>query len=600
MPFSFTQTQPSTKTTGIRRPGPRPLVPDHQHYHHRQTEHSPRSTRRSPSESGHRERQIGCSRSGAIRRSPRSPRFPREASPPNLSRKTTPSPPNGRSRSGSETSDASTKIREHEETVRSQGVEYILQAKTYQPPHQNTTVISSIQPQTSHFSPSTESESSDNISTTSSLTVKSWKSPDTTPSQTPVKAQFTLPATKYKSSSSGHGPRKRPSNPSLELSLNKELPLLPATTYQPVVPKSKEALSSALKAAPPLPTITIHPEQENKSLPATVVASDTKIPGPKPIGELYIRRQKAGTNGDSTASATAVTRAPPTANDTTIPVHQNKGAAIPSSPGSIAARIGLQPLSTQDSKESPLRSQSPYPQHRSRNGSSDRSVRSEASSAAPRKPSIGTMYFTMIISPTSQQAELKDVQPPAHDVTEELAKPVVQDAQGGLEAKTDHVREDVEREMQVLIQEVDSAFRAFGTSRGRRAQRSGSGHRAVESATAGKGDIKAPSRLPPRQVEEKRDSLSIEHLNLSKGSKESKASKQIPQQPPSTPRDTTNKSTQEKTSALSRTSRKDMPPTPPPARTGQIPPSKGGREEWKRFHATERHRDDVKYNGTAF
>ncbi|KAK8065598.1 hypothetical protein PG997_012345 [Apiospora hydei] len=616
-PFSSTQTQSSTKATGIRRPGLRhrattpPLVADH---HHGQTEHSPRSTRRSPSESDHRELQPGCSRSGAIRRGPRSPRSPREASPPNFSRKTTPSPPNGRSQSGSETGDVSTKVREteKEDTVSSQGGEYTLQAKTYQPPDHSTTIVtSSIQPPKSHFSPSTASESSDNnLSTTSSITVKSWKSPDTTPSQTPVEAHFTLPATKYESSSSSnHGPRERPSNPSLELSLNKELPLLPATTYQPVAPKVAEATGQ--KKPQKMPPVPNHRDQEIKPLPATVATCNTKILGPKPIGELYKRRQKTGTSGESATSATAVSRVPPAADDTTIPVREKKGAAVPSSSGSIAARVGLQPLSTQGSKESHLRSQSPYPRHRSPHGSSDRSVRSESSSAPPRKASIGTMYFTMTFSPTSKQAELKDILPPAQVVAENLAKPVMPKGQGDLEAKADHTREDVEREMQMLIQEVDSAFRAFGTARSRRAQRSGSGHRAVDTAPAtAKGDIKTPSRLPPHREEERRHSLSVEHLNLSKESNESKASNDMPRQPPSTPRDTTNKSTQERGIALSRTSRKDMPPTPPPScrtsnqsessRAGQNPPSKGGREEWKRFQATERHRDDVKYNGTAF
>ncbi|KAK7967461.1 uncharacterized protein PG986_001738 [Apiospora aurea] len=611
--FSSTLTQPLTKATGIRRPGLRhrvttpPLVADH---HHGQTEHSPRNTRRSPSESGHRERQTGCSRSGAIRRGPRSPRSPREASPPNFFRKTTPSPPNGRSRSSSETRDAPTKVREtgKEDAVSSEGGEYTLQAKTYQPPDHNTTVvISSIQPPKSNFSPSTASESSDNLSTTSSLTVKSWKSPATTPSQTPVEAHFTLPATKYGSSSSNHGPRERPSHPSLELSLNKELPLLPATTYQPVVPKVVEATGQ--KKPQKAPTVPNHRVQETKPLPATVEACNTKILGSKPIGELYKRRQKTGTSGESATSATAVSRVSPAADDTTISAREKKVAAVPSSPGSIAARVGLQPLSTQGSKESRLRSQSPYPRHRSPHGSSDRSVRSESSSALLRKASIGTMYFTMTFSPTSQQAELKDILPPAQVGTQGLAKPVMPMEQGDLEAKADHAREDVEREMQMLIQEVDSAFRAFGTARTRRAQRSGNGHRAVDTATDAKGDTKAPCRLPPRR-EEKRQSLSVERLNLSKESKESKTSKDMPHQPPSTPRDTTNKNTQERGSALSRTSRKDMPPTPPPScrasnqseasRAGQNPPSKGGREEWKRFHATERHRDDVKYNGTAF
>ncbi|KAK8046214.1 hypothetical protein PG996_014278 [Apiospora saccharicola] len=111
IPFPFTQTGPSTKVTGIRRPGPRnqaaaPRVADHRQ---KQTEHSPRSSRRRSSGTDHRQQQTE-------RNSPRSARrSPREASPPNFSRKTTPSPQQGRSRSNSKTDDVSATVREAEE-----------------------------------------------------------------------------------------------------------------------------------------------------------------------------------------------------------------------------------------------------------------------------------------------------------------------------------------------------------------------------------------------------------------------------------------------------------------------------------------------------
>ncbi|KAK8058756.1 hypothetical protein PG994_009204 [Apiospora phragmitis] len=309
-PYSFTQVQPPTKVTGIRHAGPRhpvmtPLVADH---HLERTERSPRSTRRrSPDRTGHRERQTECSSPGGTRRSPR------EASAPNFSRKTTPSPQKGRSRSNSKTSDMPAKVREAEEPVSSQDGGFILQAKTYQPLGHNTTVISRIQPQTSHFSPSTESESSGILSTPSNRTMRTFSSLNTTPSQTPVEAEFRSPVSKHGSSSSSHDPRERSLNPSHALSLNKALPLLPATIHQPIAPEEaettgqkkplaghcepvpkqqgssrraigspfppKQPLSSALNAAPPVPAISNNSKQEAKAHPATVAACDVSILG---------------------------------------------------------------------------------------------------------------------------------------------------------------------------------------------------------------------------------------------------------------------------------------------------------------------------------
>ncbi|KAK8101262.1 hypothetical protein PG999_011636 [Apiospora kogelbergensis] len=264
--LSTTQTRPPAKITGIRRPGPRHHVtaPVAATGSQKQVERDPTSTRANNSKAGYQERQTERGSPEGTRR-----RSPRDVSPPNFSRKTTtPSPEKGRSRSNSKTSAVPTVTLEAAEPVRPLDGGYILQAKTYTPPTQ-TTIISVNQPQTSYFSPFTESESGssngDSLSIASSSMGKSLPSPLSTPSQSPVVTRHISPGRKHGNSSSSNASnqRERYPNPSLPSSLEKELPLLPASVYQPTTSTDIEV--KGRKKNPRQNSVSPYQESRNNS-----------------------------------------------------------------------------------------------------------------------------------------------------------------------------------------------------------------------------------------------------------------------------------------------------------------------------------------------
>ncbi|KAK8136884.1 hypothetical protein PG984_004824 [Apiospora sp. TS-2023a] len=563
IPFPFTQTGPSTKATGIRRPGPRtqaatPRVADHRE---RQTEHSPRSSWRRSSGTDHRQQQTDRSNPGGIRRSPR------EASPPNFSRKTTPSPQQGRSRSNSKTEDVPTTVYDavaKEEDQKSQDGGFTLQAKTYQPPgSDNISTISDNQSQQSHSSltPSTLPESA--TSTSGFVTSRAPSrtdsdvtrpSPNTTPSSSPVEKQLGSPYSRKVSSGSaskGHIPREL-SPKTLRSLFDRELPALPATTYEP--PVCAKTDTKAQKKA-----LTAYSRE-----PAT--KKQGHEPARRPINSpLPLKR----------ALSPSPSAAPP------LP-------ALPSNP-------------TPEAKA---------------NSAAVTPVQSQETISTNKEFGL---FFTIHpenniieeVSPSSVQSRIKHALKMAANTTKEEHKVSISDPRS-----VAHKREDREpgaaneasqdAELQKLMEEVDTVFRGLATTRVRRGKASPNGRAKIGAAPIAAGDVNATSGLLPLSPEEMRRSRRVDPLNLSKERKEIKESSR----PEPSPSNANNETARKGGSASSRTPRRATPRTPPPScrssnqsgisRPGQDSPSKGGREEGKRFDALKRREEFLKYEGGVF
>ncbi|KAK7935199.1 hypothetical protein PG985_000694 [Apiospora marii] len=663
IPFSFTQTGPPTKATGIRRPGPRnqaaaPRVADNRQ---RQTEHSPGSSRRRPSGTDHREQQTERKSPGGTRRSPR------EASPPNFSRKTAPSPQQGRSRSNSKTNDVSATVCEvkGENDQSSQDGVFILQAKIYKPSSPgNVATLSKTSSPLLSTSPSTSSDTSSSAHTVSesgpptsnsTLTDPSSTgetSPSAKPSPVPVEAHLESPYPRNVSrvsTSNGHTPPEALPKKSHASLLDKELPALPATTYEPPVcnkadtkarkkpltaynrdpaPKKQEhqrtkrpvnsplppkrVPSPAPSAAPPLPAIPNHSQQKAKAVSAAMTVCDAKTVEPENKETLYARRQNKGSSKDSTTSSSTASvtdsavpaRSRPKVDNGTTPIRDGQRAKSPPYSISTNAWVGLQPLNTQREKKTPVYSRSPQPDQ-NRHGSSSRPFPNQEITTTTNKE-FG-MFFTIHpenniieeVSPSSVQSRIKHALMMAANTAKEEHK------------REDHEPGDTEAnqdaELQKLMQEVDTVFKGLATPRARRGKASPSGRAKVDAAPITAGDVDATNRLLPLSPEDMRRSRRVNPLHLSK---ELKELQETPRSEPSPRKNTTNERVQKGGSASSTTPRRATPRTPPPpcsssdqsgiSRPGQGSPSKGGREEGKRFDALKRREEFLKYEGGVF
>lgn len=212
------------------------------------------------------------------------------------------------------------------------------------------------------------------------------------------------------------------------------------------------------------------------------------------------------------------------------------------------------------------------------------------------------------VSPTSVQARIKYALKMAANTTKEEHK-ASRDLGGG-----PHERENPgenepnqDAELQKLMQEVGTVFRGLATSRARRGKASSRGRAEVGAAPSAAGDVDATNRLLPLSPEEMRRSRRVNPLNLGKEFKELQESSR-PE--PSPRKETTNENARRGGIASARTPRRATPPTPPSScrssnqsnisRPGQDSPSKGGREEGKRFDALQRREEFLKYEGGVF
>ncbi|KAK7953388.1 hypothetical protein PG996_014279 [Apiospora saccharicola] len=214
------------------------------------------------------------------------------------------------------------------------------------------------------------------------------------------------------------------------------------------------------------------------------------------------------------------------------------------------------------------------------------------------------------VSPSSVQSRIKYALKMAANTTKEEHKVSTSDPRS-----VAHKREDREpgaaneanqdAELRKLMEEVDTVFRGLATTRARRGKASPNGRAKVGAAPIAAGYVNATSGLLPLSPEEMRRSRRVDPLNLSKELKELKESSRPDPSPPNN-----NETARKGGSASSRTPRRATPRTPPPScqssnqssisRPDQNSPSKGGREEGKRFDALKRREEFLKYEGGVF